>query len=64
MNLVKTADVNSTQDLWVEMTDVDSEIVLGGKLGKLKGKSVIVIRIDDSNVLIAGGNITFGDNAF
>ena len=62
MNLVKTADVNST--LWVEMTDVDSEIVFGGKVGKLKGKSVIVIRIDDSNVLIAGGNISFGDNAF
>ena len=61
MNLVKTADVNST--LWVEMTDVDSEIVFGGK-GKSKDKSVIVIEIEDSNVLIAFGSISFGDNAF
>ena len=45
------------------MTDVDSEIVFGGK-GKSKDKSVIVIEIEDSNVLIAFGNISFGDNAF
>ena len=63
MNLVKTADVNSTQALWVEMTDLDSEIVCGGK-GKSKGKLVVKVEIENSNVLLAGGNISFGDNAF
>ena len=65
MNLVKTVDVNPTQALWVEMTDVDSEIVFGGvKNGKEKSKSVVKIEIEDSNVLIAFGSISFGDNAF
>ena len=63
MNLVKAVDAKSTQALWVEITDLDGELVSGGK-GKPKDKLVVRVEIEDSNVLIARGNITFGENAF
>ena len=65
MILTTPNDINSTQALWVEMTDLDSELVSGGKKnGSKSNKSVVRIYIEDSNVLVAGGNITLGDNAF
>jgi hypothetical protein len=65
MNLVKEQDATTTEALWVELTDLDSELVCGGKKsGSKGGKSVIRIYIEDSTVLIAGGDIKFGDNAF
>ena len=65
MILTTLNDINPTQALWVEMTDLEGELVSGGKkTGSKSNKSVIRITITDSNVLIAGGNITFGDNAF
>ena len=65
MNLVKAVDAKSTQALWVEMTDLEGELVSGGKkTGSKANKLVLRITITDSNVLIAGRNITFGDNAF
>ena len=65
MNLVKAVDAKSTQALWVEMTDLEGELVSGGKkTGSKANKLVLRITITDSNVLFAGRNITFGDNAF
>ena len=65
MILTTPNDINSTQALWVEMTDLEGELVSGGKKnGSKANKSVIRIYIQDSNVLIAGRNITLGDNAF
>ena len=65
MNLVKAVDAKSTQALWVEMTDLEGELVSGGKkTGSKANKSVIRIYITDSNVLIAGRDIKLGDNAF
>jgi hypothetical protein len=71
MNLVKAYDVISTQALWVELTDLDGELVSGGKKspGKPKGsdggnKTAIDIYAYDSNVLVAGRDIELGDNAF
>jgi hypothetical protein len=73
MNLVKSTDVISTQALWVELTDLDGELVYGGK-GKKRpnpGKNYCCgdktdTEIDAyySNVLVAGDDISFEDNAF
>jgi hypothetical protein len=74
MNLVKANDVISTQALWIELTDLDGELVYGGKgkgkgPGKPKGsdggnKTAIDIYAYDSNVLVAGRDNELGDNAF
>ena len=65
MILTTLNDINSTQALWVEMTDLEGELVSGGKKnGSKSSKSVVRISIENSNVLIAGGSITLGDNAF
>jgi hypothetical protein len=70
MNLVKANDVISTQALWVELTDMEGELISGGKKGsgKPKGsggdKTAIDIYAYDSNVLVAGRDIELGDNAF
>jgi hypothetical protein len=63
VDLVKENDTFSTEALWIELTDLDSELVSGGKKGK-GGKLYISIRVEDSVVLIARGDIKFGDNAF
>ena len=71
MNLVKANDIISTQALWVELTDLEGELISGGKKGpgKPKGsdggnKTAIDIYAYDSNVLVAGRDIELGDNAF
>ena len=65
MILITPNDINATQALWAEMTDLDSELISGGKKnGSKANKLVVRIFIQDSNVLIAGGNITLGDNPF
>jgi hypothetical protein len=72
MNLVKSTDVISTQALWVELTDLDGELVSGGK-GKGKGpgkyygygdKTDTEIDAYNSNVVVSGRDTEFEDNAF
>ena len=72
MNLVKSTDVISTQALWVELTDLDGELVYGGK-GKGKGpgkyydhgdKTDTDIDAYYSNVVVSGRDTEFDDNAF
>jgi hypothetical protein len=72
MNLVKSTDVISTQALWVELTDLDGELVYGGK-GKGKGpgkyygygdKTDTEIDAYYSNVVVSGRDTEFEDNAF
>ena len=65
MILTTPNDISSTQALWVDMTDLEGELVSGGKkTGSKANKLVIRITITDSNVLIAGRDIKLGDNAF
>jgi hypothetical protein len=72
MNLVKSTDVISTQALWVELTDLDGELVSGGKgkkrpnPGKYYGGDKTDTEIDAyySNVVVSGRDTEFEDNAF
>jgi hypothetical protein len=74
MNLVKSTDVISTQALWVELTDLDGELVYGGgkKGGYPKGrkeyccggKTDTEIDAYYSNVVVSGRDTEFEDNAF
>jgi hypothetical protein len=75
MNLVKSTDVISTQALWVELTDLDGELVYGGggkppKKGGYKkeyccgGKTDTDIDAYYSNVVVSGRDTEFEDNAF